>query len=131
MCISFQVEKSHKIPYVTKHVRSASLFALLYLDLCTFPKHSYNNEKYFLSIMDDHSKYMWLFPLNTKDPTSSTFLYFKTMVKKQFSQPILAIQKVGRVEFKPLMSTLEKKGVMHGCTCSYILEQNGAMEPRH
>lgn len=53
---------------------------------------SYIDEKYFLSMLDDYSRFTWLFPLKTKDQTFLTFFYFIAMIEEKFSKKILALQ---------------------------------------
>jgi hypothetical protein len=43
---------------------------------------SINNKRYYLSIVDDFSKYTWCFPLLNKSDVTKSFLQFKLMVEK-------------------------------------------------
>lgn len=65
-CKLCQVVKSHKLPFYTKHDKHTITFVLIYLDLWT-SKLSYIDDKYFLSMVDDYSRYIWFFSLKTKD----------------------------------------------------------------
>lgn len=63
-----------------------------------------------------------MFPLKTKDQITLTFLYFKAMVDKQFSQNIKTTRTNVGIEFKPLVNTLENEGIEHRCICPHISE---------
>lgn len=64
------------------------------------------------------------FQLTTEDKTNSTFLYFKIMVEKHFSLFVKMIQIDGGTKFKSLVTSLEKKGVVHNYTCLHTFEHN-------
>lgn len=51
--------------------------------------------RYFLSIVDGHTRFIWIFLLKSKDHTSSIFFSFKTMFVKQFYVDIKALQTEG------------------------------------
>lgn len=68
------VTKSHKLPFKHTHTRSTVSFLLLYLALWTSPCEGCTDDKYFLSIADDFSRFTWLYLLKTKDQTTSIVL---------------------------------------------------------
>lgn len=57
-------------------------FALLYLDLWSYPKPTSTDDSYFLSNVDDHTQLVWLYVLHIKSQTTNVFLVFKKMVGK-------------------------------------------------
>lgn len=44
------------------------------------------------------------------------------MVEKQFSKHIQVIQTYKDIEFKPFVTSFEKEGIVHRCTCQHIYE---------
>lgn len=70
VCPSYQLAKSYKLPFVTSHTRMDKIFQLLYLDLWTTSKHVTYIDRYFLSIINDHSLFTWVYCLQSKDQTN-------------------------------------------------------------
>lgn len=86
---------------------------------------------YYVSILDDYSKYLWLFPLSTKSVVTSHTSAFINFVQNFFSTKIKAIQTDGGTEFKPLIPLFFTLGISHRITCPYSHQQNGSIENRH
>lgn len=61
------MEKYHKLPFPSHHVRFDAKFDLIYLDLWTSYVLANTGARYFLLIVDDCSYYIWIYFLNTKD----------------------------------------------------------------
>lgn len=114
--------RSYKLVFHTTHVRISAPLRLLYIDLSILPKLTLGGEKCFLPILNDYSRFTWIFLLKYKDQTYTTFLNFKTMTEKQFSSHVKAIQTNSGAQFKPLITKLETKGIIQRCTCPHISE---------
>lgn len=69
------------------------------------------SHKYFHSIVHDHSSFVRLYLLHSKDQTSYVFLDFKVFVEKQYLANIKTIQMDKGLEFKPIGSILIKQGM--------------------
>lgn len=105
---------------------------LLYLDLWgPAPILSLNNKRYFLCIVDDFSKYFWIFPVACKSEVSTVFPQFQVMVEKNFNRSIKSIQTNGDGEFVALQKLLALNGISHRKTCHYTHHQNGTVERKH
>jgi histone deacetylase 1/2 len=87
--------------------------------------------KYYISFIDAHSRFTWLYLLKTKGEALNTFLIFKNLVEKQFNVPIKAIQSDGGGEFVAFREFLLQEGVTHKISCPHTHEQNGVVERRH
>jgi hypothetical protein len=48
--------------------------------------------KYYMSFIDDFSKFIWVYLLKNKSEVFRNFHEFQTLVEQQFSKKILAIQ---------------------------------------
>lgn len=60
-------EKNHKQHYTTILDKTTKSLELMHTDLWESPFLSSNNGfKYYISIMDDHTRYTWIFPLTDK-----------------------------------------------------------------
>ena len=62
--------------------RSSKILEIIHLDICSLDMDSYG-QKYFISFIDDYSRYMYLYLLNNKNEALDTFKIFKAEVEKQ------------------------------------------------
>lgn len=52
------------------------------MDLCgTAPLNSNSGHKYYLSLVDDFTRYIWIYPLNDKAQTTAVFIKFKDLIE--------------------------------------------------
>lgn len=92
---------------------------------------SYTRCRFYISIIDDYSKYLWLFPLQSNSDVSTIFLAFLNHVTNFFSFKVASIQSNWGGEFRPLHKILQSHGINHRITCPYSHPQNGSIERRH
>lgn len=59
---SYQMTKAYKFPFLVAYDRACTIYDLVYLNLETSLKLSRNIERYFMSIMNDFSRFIWFFP---------------------------------------------------------------------
>jgi hypothetical protein len=95
------------------------------------PTESIRRNKYYLSIIDDFSKFIWLFPLNAKSQVACTFINFQTQIERYFDCKIKSVQTDFGGEFQALKSHLLTSGIVHRLSCPHTHEQNGSVERRH
>lgn len=81
--------------------------------------------------MDAHTKFIWLYLLQTKSQAFTTFVHFKTMVENQFNTKIKGIQSDGGKEYSPFTKYLISHGIPHRLSCPYTSEQNDSAERKH
>lgn len=100
------------------------------MDIWVSPIVSYNGDRYFLFIKDDCSRFIWIFPLKTKDETA--FLsYLKFTVEQQFVVSIKSFQTDVGTDFKPTIASFEIEGILHRLTRPCTSTQNGCDETRY
>lgn len=77
--------------------------------------------KYYVSFVDDFSRYVWTFPLVNKLETFDVFQKFYNFVFTQFNIGIKCLQFDGGGEFmsKQFSEFLKLKGVLHMVSCPY------------
>ena len=74
--------------------------------------------KYFLTIVDNKSKFTWLFPMKEKSDARSLIESFCVFIENQFDIKIKCIRTNNGKEFD--MPTFYKsKGIVHQTTCVY------------
>ena len=62
--------------------RSKHLLEIIHIDICC-PNMDSSDLKYFITFIDDYSRYMYLYMLCTKDEVLEAFKVFKAEVEKQ------------------------------------------------
>ncbi|KAF7835748.1 Retrovirus-related Pol polyprotein from transposon TNT 1-94 [Senna tora] len=71
--------------------RSSSLLEIIHTDICS-PDVDSSNQKYFITFIDDYSRYMFLYLLNNKNEALDAFKVFKAEVEKQCDKHIKIVR---------------------------------------
>ena len=79
---------------------------------------SIDGHRYFFTIVDDKSRYTWLFPMKSKYDTRSLIQNFFTMIETQFATKIKTIQTDNGFEFL-FHDFFTSKGIIHQTSCPY------------
>lgn len=108
-CEFCQLKKAHKLSFLFAHDRVNSSFLLMHLYLWISTQLSLNNKRYFMSIVDESNRFICFFPLATKDQTSSTFLYFKSMAENNWLWILKWCKHIGVVSLNPWFRHLKKR----------------------
>ncbi|GFX92868.1 retrovirus-related Pol polyprotein from transposon TNT 1-94 [Trichonephila clavipes] len=115
----------------TGAVRSKRPLELLHMDLCgPMPTESQGGNKYFLSIIDDYSRKVTVFPIRNKSDVFHTFIRFQKRAERFLSKKVIAVRTDGGLEFcnKDMDNFLTELGIKHEVTNSYTPEMNGVAE---
>jgi histone deacetylase 1/2 len=87
--------------------------------------------KYYVSFVDDFSKFIWIYLLKFKSVFFRKFCEFQLLVERLFDRKIISIQSDWVGEYEKLNSFFTKIGVMHMVSCPHAHQQNGAAERKH
>jgi hypothetical protein len=99
ICHACQLDRHTHMPFVTSTSRIDNIFDLIHYDLCTSPIVSVSGYKYYLVILDDHSDFVWTFPLHVKYDSFSTLSHFFAYDSTQFGRTIKVVQYDNGLEF--------------------------------
>ena len=119
-------------PHPVKNIVSTSRpLELLHLDL--FGPSTYDTlggSKYGLVIVDDYSRYCWVFLLKSKDETHKTFIIFAKQAQRQHGAEIKTIRTDNSTEFKnySMQDFVQDEGIEHEFLAPYTTQQNGVVE---
>ena len=117
VCSSCAFGKQHGEPHPTKTtITTTRLLELIHLDL--FGPLYYNSlgdKKYCLVIMDDYSRYCWVYFFKRKSETQQRVIEFITLVERQHNISIMAIRSDNGTEFKnyTVEGFVSKEGIAH------------------
>ncbi|GFS58253.1 retrovirus-related Pol polyprotein from transposon TNT 1-94 [Trichonephila clavipes] len=131
-CIPCKLAKSKRVSFKkTGAVRSKRPLELLHMDLCgPMPTESQGGNKYFLSIIDDYSRKVTVFPIRNKSDVFHTFIRFQKRAERFLSKKVITVRADGGLEFcnKDMDNFLTELGIKHEATNSYTPEMNGVAE---
>ena len=92
-CDACQYGKVHKLHFGVTENKTASPLELIHTDLWgPTPITSLNGYRYYISFIDDYSRYTLIYPLKAKSQALSVFITFRTQVEKQFETVIKVLQ---------------------------------------
>jgi len=71
--------------------RSSNLLEIIHIDI-RCPNIDLSGLKYFIALINDYSRYMYLYLLHSKDEVLEAFKVFKAEVKKQYGKQIKIVR---------------------------------------
>ena len=93
--------------------------------------HTHSGARYFLTIVDDFTRFTWVHLMSLKSNTQSLIKSFFSWVKTQFNRDIKILRSDNGGEFTSLRSFLDERGTIFQHTCAYTPQQNGVVERKH
>ncbi|KAK1616885.1 hypothetical protein QYE76_022402 [Lolium multiflorum] len=126
-----QLKKKHPIKSI---VTTSRPLELLHLDLFG-PSHydTLGGSKYGLVIVDDYSRYSWVFLLKSKDETHRELITFAKKAQRTYESEIKAIRTDNGTEFKNYTTQefVDDEGIKHEFSAPYTPQQNGVVERKN
>ncbi|KAJ9560760.1 hypothetical protein OSB04_005920 [Centaurea solstitialis] len=134
-CVSCLKGKQHKSTHKSKEINTISApLQLLHMDLFG-PTNvmSIGKKSYCLVIVDDYSRFTWVFFLRTTDETSGLIKPFVIRVENKTNLKVKFIRSDNGTEFKnaDLNSFCEAKGIERQYSAPRTPQQNGVAERRN
>nr|GEX00731.1 retrovirus-related Pol polyprotein from transposon TNT 1-94 [Tanacetum cinerariifolium] len=135
LCFACKQGKIHQ-----KHHKSKTAFAsnkplyLLHMDLCEPMRvQSINGKRYVLVVVDDYSRYTWVFFLHFKDEASEVIIFFikKTQVNLQIQVQRVRTDNCTEFKNKTLAKLFDEVGITQQFYATRTPQQNGVVERRN
>jgi len=131
VCDICHFAKQRKLPYNLSTSTASSKFELLHFDICGPLSHSFvHGHKYFLTIVDDFSRFLWVILLKTKSEVSSHVKNFITLIHTHYHITPKYIRFDNGHEFL-ITEFYASKGIIHQRSCVETPQQNGRVERKH
>ena len=113
--------------------RDSDLLELIHSDVCDSGRISRGGNKYFVTFIDDQSKYCYLYLIKTKDEVLNKFKIYKTEVENQQEKKIKIIRsdRGGEYTSNELTNFCEDHGIIHEVTAPYSPQSNGVAERKN
>ncbi|KAJ9546416.1 hypothetical protein OSB04_018959 [Centaurea solstitialis] len=128
----FPKDKQHKTSHKSKEINTiSSPLQLLHMDLFG-PTNvmSIGKKSYCLVIVDDHSRFTWVFFLRTKDETTGLIKSFVTRIESQANLKVKVIRSNNGTKFKnvDLNNFCKEKGIDRQFSAPRTPQQNESLE---
>jgi len=126
--------KQTRKPFCLSENKATNCFDLIHCDIWgAYHAKSFSGAKYFLTIVDDASRGVWVYLMNEKSEASQLLMDFCAMVNTQFETKVKVIRSDNCVEFtsNPMRKFYREKGTIHETSCTNTPQQNGRVERKH
>ncbi|XXG54031.1 hypothetical protein AAC387_Pa03g2009 [Persea americana] len=106
---------------------------LIHSDICDLKfVQTKGGKKYFLTFIDDCTKYYYVYLLRSKDEALKMFKHYKNEVENQLDKKIKVIRSDRGGEYKsPFGEFCSQHGIIHQTTALYSPQQNGVAERKN
>uniref|UniRef100_A0A1J3JNZ9 Retrovirus-related Pol polyprotein from transposon TNT 1-94 n=1 Tax=Noccaea caerulescens TaxID=107243 RepID=A0A1J3JNZ9_NOCCA len=129
-CAICPLAKEKHLPFASQNNVCDNTFELLHIDIWgPFSVSIAEGYKYFLTIVDDHTRVTWIYLLRTKAEVLTVFPYFLQMIETHYKAVVKAVRSDNAPELK--FKDLFKKGIVPFHSCSETPEQNSVVERKH
>jgi hypothetical protein len=123
--------KQKRLPFPHSTHVSQSIFDIVHMDIWgPIATPSMLGYKYFLTVVDDKSRFTWIFLMKYKSETSNLIKSFVKMIQTQFKITIKCIRSDNGTEFL-LRDFYAETGILHQTSCVGTPQQNGIVERKH
>jgi transposase InsO family protein len=124
----------HQLPFPASTNKVTAPFQLVHADLWgPTPSVSLNGFRFYLVLVDEYTKFTWVYLLTDKSDTFTIFKQFTTLVKNQFKQSV----QLFRIDYGGEFTSTEfntfcvDKGIIHQLSCPHTPQQNDVAERKH
>ncbi|KAG7546386.1 Integrase catalytic core [Arabidopsis suecica] len=130
-CHVCHLAKQKKLSFPSSNNICNSTFELLHIDIWgPFSVETLEGFKYFLTIVDDHSRATWVYLLKSKSEVLTVFPAFINQVENQFNAKVKAVRSDNAQELK-FSDFYQAKGIVSYHSCPETPEQNSVVERKH
>ncbi|GKB85585.1 putative RNA-directed DNA polymerase, partial [Tanacetum coccineum] len=133
-CDVCQKAKQTRETFPFSEHKSAVLAELVHLDLWgPYRIVSKEGYRYFLTIVDDFTRAVWVYLLKSKEEVFDCVCAFFNLVKNQFKQTVKTFRSDNGTEFvnHKFSTFCENNGLIHQTYCAYTPQQNGISKRKH
>ncbi|KAD5802449.1 hypothetical protein E3N88_13809 [Mikania micrantha] len=135
VCEGCMVAKQTRLPFPQETTwRASKPLELIHADLCgPITPSTMGGNKFFFLLVDDYSRYMWVYLLKSKNEAFLNFKKFKATVEKESELKVgtLRTDRGGEFVSKEFLQFCEDHGIKRQLTAPYTPQQNGVVERRN
>ena len=140
---NFKIDPNHKCEICVEYKltrtsfqsieRSSEPLELINSDICDLKFiQTRGGKKYFLTLIDDCTRYYYVYLLRSKDEALEMFQHFKNEMENQLDRKIKVIRSDRGGEYEaPFGDFCQQNGIIHQTTAPYSPQQNGVAERKN
>ena len=118
--------------FVVSDSRSSSRFEIIHFDLWEkYHTPSSCGATYFLTLVDDFSKAVWVYLLFDKNEVFKMFRSFLSMIERQFEAKVKVVRGDNGTEFNCMREYFAHKGILFQTSFVDTPQQNGRVKRKH
>jgi hypothetical protein len=133
-CKHCTLGKMSQLPFSNSCTHATEPLQLVHSDVWgPAPITSINGTRYYVSFIDDFSKFTWLFPLKHKSQVLSTFIHFKSTLENllNYKLKVLRTDCGGEYIDSDFQHYCSSQGIFHQFSCPHTPQQNVVAERKH
>eukprot|EP00833_Pecoramyces_ruminatium_P015872 jgi/Orpsp1_1/1189904/evm.model.d7180000075388.1 len=129
-CKVCSCSKLKNFPYHPSKNKTSEIFEVIHMDTVYSADTSIHGNKYFFTILDDYSRYGWVFFIKNKSEVFSTFIKWYKRIKNIFNKNIKYIKTDNGTEYNNVNfnNFCDDNGIIHLYSIPYNPQQNGKAE---
>jgi len=130
-CSTCDLNKSQKTPRPSITYKPSKPLSLIHSDLSgKFSIPSIGKAYYYITFIDDHSQFAWIYFLKKKSDAAKAIKDFTKMIERQTGHKIRRFRTDNGTEFinQALKDFFEEEGIIHETTAPYSPQSNGVAE---
>lgn len=121
--------KASQLPYHSSSTRTTKRLELVHSDLCgPIKTPSLGGARYFLTFVDDYSRFVWVYMLKFKDEAVDMFKSWHSEVERQSGEKVKTLRTDNGCEYLKLKQYFKTRGMRHETSVAYTPQQNGVAE---
>lgn len=130
-CSICHFAKQKRLPFISHNFLSKSAFDLVHCDIWgPFTPMTHDGFRYFLTIVDDFSRFIWVYLLRAKSDVLKIFPEFFALIQTQFATPIKSVRSDNALELS-FSDFFQAKGIVSYHSCVDTPKQNSVVERKH
>jgi hypothetical protein len=132
VCEICPLAKQTRLVFPASLISSQAPFDLMHSDIWgPFRIKSHSGARYFLTIVDDFTRYTWIHLMSFKSETQGILQSFISWVKTQFNRCVKILRSDNGQEFLSMKKFFDSKGISFQSSCTSTPQQNGVVERKH
>jgi hypothetical protein len=112
--------RAHQLPYPTSFSHSTAPLELVHTDVWGPAMDSFSNKKYYVSFIDDFSRFTWIYLIWHKSEVFKFFQEFQCLVERLLNRKIITVQSDWGGEYERLNSFFWSVGITHHVSCPML-----------
>lgn len=129
-CSVCPLSKQKRLLFVSQNVLCSVPFQLIHIDVWGPFTPISIEYKYFLTIVDDHTRYTWIYLLKSKSDVLTVFPSFCKMIYTQFHHKIQSVRSDNAPELN-FSDFFQSEGILSHHSCVNRPQQNSVVERKH